>query len=105
MFTGSGSNPYTACNPTCISYAYAFAMGLMSPVDWAVALDESGSISPAPGAWDNDLANSTNLNHKSVGVNAVFVDGHAEWVAAGNIGSMIPNNAWAANTLGYLQNP
>jgi prepilin-type N-terminal cleavage/methylation domain-containing protein/prepilin-type processing-associated H-X9-DG protein len=97
------------CDPSCISYAYGFKMSVMSEVDWAVAVDKSGAYGAR---WDEDIANSSNLNHKDAGVNGLFVDGHAEWVLAGEITSMIPNADTADPDYpatnadeGYLENP
>jgi prepilin-type N-terminal cleavage/methylation domain-containing protein/prepilin-type processing-associated H-X9-DG protein len=96
-------------NPSCISYAYAFNLSASDEVDTALAVDKSGDYGAA---WTNNLTTSSNLNHKDAGVNAVFVDGHAEWLQATTSGAnkvitsnQIPNQSNPLNTQGYLANP
>lgn len=93
------------CDPSCISYAYGYSMSLMSEIDWCVAVDKSGNWG---NRWDDSLG-AGNTNHIDAGVNALFVDGHSEWLSAGEITEMIPNADPAATpnagSEGYLENP
>ncbi|MDD5454491.1 MAG: DUF1559 domain-containing protein [Candidatus Ratteibacteria bacterium] len=95
---------FSVCDATnpCISYAYAFRLDAMEYADTAIAVDKSGNYG---GAWQSDLVASTLKNHETYGVNAVFVDGRAQWVTAGSITRDIPNYANATDTPGYLRNP
>ena len=101
----AGTIPPVTCNgntlgQACISYANAFALSVMTDVDLAMVVDKSG---PWHGAWQFNAG--TNLNHLTSGVNAVFVDGHAEWVARGLTATKIPNYNLISPASGYIQNP
>lgn len=95
------------CDP--ISYASAYSLDTMADVDTCLVVDRSGAWSPTftytAGAtnWDDTLL-TTYQNHKSSGVNALFVDGHAEWVTRNRTRQSIPNYINAVNTPGFLTN-
>ena len=109
----SGDPPDNYCdsNFPCVSYASAFSLTVMDDVDTALVVDKSGAYGAA---WDRCLAAdpaagcaaaSTLKNHKDQGVNALFIDGHAEWISRSGITQSIPNYINTLNTVGSLANP
>ena len=109
-FTGANcTTPCSAAN-RCISYAYAFGLSSMDEVDTAVVVDRSGSDGLL---WEENLTASASAlkNHKDSGVNALFADGHAEWLQATGTPNktitpiQIPNHSNPVNGKGYLLNP
>jgi len=91
-------------NP-CISYAYSYGLTLMDDPDSCLVVDMSGNWG---GDWEEDLQVSLIKNHDTAGVNAVFIDGHAEWIGKGAILGMIPIATIPSafpETPGYIQNP
>lgn len=107
----TGVNCTTPCSSAnrCISYAYAFSLTSMDEVDTAVVVDRSGSDGLL---WEEDLTAGVLKNHKDSGVNALFADGHAEWLQSStNLAAkvitpvQIPNHSNPVNTKGYLANP
>lgn len=100
-----------AANP-CISYAYAFDLDAIDEVDTCVVVDKSGAVGGGD-AWQENLITSALKNHKDSGVNALFADGHSEWLQPPKSGAgmgiitslQIPNLNHPANTRGYLLNP
>lgn len=89
---------------SCISYASAFSLDAMGEVDTALVVDQSGAASGvAPSEWREQL-DQPNLNHKDIGVNALFVDGHVDWVGKNEITTLIPNHSNLSGR-GYLVNP
>ena len=103
------------CNAAhpCVSYASAFNLDATVDVDTCLAVDKSGDWGSALGGWVPDLTLATLKNHKIDGVNAVFVDGHVNWIQSAKVTggdrviqtTQIPNQGYAANEEGYLQNP
>ena len=99
----SALTPCSATNP-CISYAYAFNLSSvsMADVDKCLVVDKSANGSNL--AWW--VAGTTFPNHLDQGVNALFLDGHAEQVGKNEItAGSIPNYNVASPNPGYLQNP
>ncbi len=97
----------TACDGTgtcnCISYASAYALGETEDVDTCLVVDRSGN---GYQRWEYNIATSTLKNHKDIGVNAAFVDGHVEWIPRNSITQIIPNyNYTGSTTVGILWNP
>lgn len=108
------------CNSTggtpCIPYAYAFSLTAMDDVDTCMVVDKSGAYSAV---WEKDLntvvtdPTTKHANHATAGVNALFIDGHAEWLQTPTRGTgagiitdrQIPNLNNPQDTPGYLENP
>ncbi len=86
----------------CISYAFAFSLTVMDDVDTTLVVDRSGDYGDL---WEEDLTASALKNHKEQGVNALFIDGHAEWISRSGITQSIPNYINTLNTVGSLANP
>ena len=105
VVTETGPILCSAANPCpVISYASAFALDEMADVDSCLVVDQSGSGAPAGlEAWNEDL-DSTPKNHQESGVNALFIDGHGDWISKGQMGQSIGNTI-VPDTAGYLQNP
>jgi prepilin-type N-terminal cleavage/methylation domain-containing protein/prepilin-type processing-associated H-X9-DG protein len=82
-----------------ISYAYALNLTEQTHPDTAVLLDESGLLDKSD-KWDSSLTQV--VNHKRDGINALFVDGHVEWVPANNISLRIPNANYPVTTAGNI---
>jgi prepilin-type N-terminal cleavage/methylation domain-containing protein/prepilin-type processing-associated H-X9-DG protein len=96
---------------TCVSYASAFALSAMDEPDTCLVVDRSGDWDAE---WDKCITTtgtgcvtvSTITNHKTTGLNAAFLDGHAEWVAGMGITGTIFNNSYGDQTArGVLWNP
>lgn len=85
-----------------ISYASAFALDEMADVDSCLIVDQSGTT--GVDAWNIDLSTSSIKNHQDGGVNALFVDGHAEWISKDAMSQSIGNTT-TADDPGYLENP
>ncbi len=86
-----------------ISYASAFALDEMADVDSCLVVDQSGTTGVGD-AWDVDLSASSIRNHQDSGVNALFVDGHGDWISKGQMSQSIGNTT-TADDPGYLENP
>ncbi len=91
-----------------MSYAYGLALHEADPPNWVVLIDQSGSGADKDGRWVEDVAaGAVPLNHGREGVNALFIDGHVEWVSWERTTSadVIPNNAADVGGRGELRNP
>jgi prepilin-type N-terminal cleavage/methylation domain-containing protein/prepilin-type processing-associated H-X9-DG protein len=85
-----------------ISYDYALNCTEQTAVDTCLMLDQSCNTK-ADGFFE-DLDGSIE-NHGTDGVNALYVDGHVEWVPKGRIKERVPNWHNAANGAGNLRSP
>jgi prepilin-type N-terminal cleavage/methylation domain-containing protein/prepilin-type processing-associated H-X9-DG protein len=83
-----------------VSYAYARHCDETVSTDTCIMADQSGAKT---GAWTTSLA-STPVNHQADGVNALYIDGHLEWVPLSRIGSRIVN-LYGASGDASLRNP
>ncbi len=87
-----------------ISYALAYnlsAIDASTENDTAMAVDQSGS---AASVWADEL--TTGTNHSTDGINALYMDGHSDWVKKADISSEIPNDGYGSTTTkGALVNP
>jgi prepilin-type N-terminal cleavage/methylation domain-containing protein/prepilin-type processing-associated H-X9-DG protein len=97
----SATTTLTSAN---ISYAYALNLTEQTLPDSCLILDQSGDKT-AQWATTLSSAYTANCNHGTDGVNALFVDGHVEWVAQNSVAARIPNSANIAPGTGYLRNP
>ena len=98
--TGSTATSLTAAN---LSYAMALALTEQTAPDTCMLVDQSAAKASN---WLNTLATATYLNHSTDGVNALFVDGHVEWVPIGKITVRIPNSTHTAlGAVGQIRNP
>ena len=84
-----------------ISFAYAYNLSASVAVDTAAAVDQSGTKETA--LWDTEL-DGTRVNHGLEGVNALYMDGHAEFVKLSDI-EEIGNYDHAGSSTGALRNP
>ena len=108
--TGSTFTASPPVTPTELSYAYAKACTEQTSPDTCLMVDQSGgnfTTHLKTAIWDKTLYTGSNIdvNHGSDGVNALFVDGHVEWVVKTRISERIPNSANAAAGVGVLRNP
>ena len=87
-----------------LSYGMAFGCGEETAPDTCLMVDKSGGGSLGEDPWDYTLG-TTNLNHSTDGVNALFVDGHVEWVGRDRITSRIPNYEYAISEPAHIRNP
>jgi prepilin-type N-terminal cleavage/methylation domain-containing protein/prepilin-type processing-associated H-X9-DG protein len=109
----SSDTPSTTTTLAAASLSYAYArlgVGEQDPSDWCLMVDQWGPDKvDAGGAWSgSDLARAALVNHNTDGVNALFIDGHVEWVPTGRILERIPNcsyNGFGGATKGVLENP
>jgi len=96
----------TSLEATNLSYAYALNLGersvqKTSPYsDLVMLVDQSGA---KDAIWDKTLVVADSVNHKNEGVNALYIDGHCEWVVKGQIAARITNST-AASGEGLLRN-
>ena len=90
-----------------ISYAYARDCTETTSTDTVVMADQSNAtVSDKTAAWSTTLTGT--VNHSTDGVNALYVDGHMEWVPKGKITDRMVNTAagyFTANTGAVLRNP
>ncbi len=64
-----------------LSYAYCKGLSDESDTDTAIMCDQVGAIENESATLDADLSTAdTYNNHGTEGINALFVDGHAEWI-------------------------
>jgi len=95
------------------SYAYAIGLNEQSPDESCIVVDKSVPTDKAEKvgtAWRWEGANSilpNGVNHKTDGVNALFVSGNATWVPSGRVADMIRNRRYDLDTPGNgeLRNP
>ncbi|MFH2068538.1 MAG: DUF1559 domain-containing protein [Candidatus Omnitrophota bacterium] len=92
---------------TNFSYAYALNLTEQTAPDSCLLVDQSPVLSGLSDAknsiWSQPLVSLN--NHGTDGVNALFVDGHVEWVTAANLTAKIPNQNYPAYTsTGQLRN-
>jgi len=103
----------TASSLTDVNCSYAYATALTErPViphntlpntinpSLAVMADQSNGKA---GAYSETLAGI--VNHGTDGVNALFMDGHVEWVPLGRITERIPNTGLGTTYIPRLRNP
>lgn len=100
---------------TGCSYAYAMACNEQTTVDTVVAVDKARAVatdySTASSAWDIAQLTSSGqggINHKSDGVNALYVGGHVKWIPKSRISigaPDFPNSASATGETGWVKNP
>jgi len=100
--------------PTGLSYAYAKACTEMTSPDTCLMVDQSARVVKTD-AWDwvavtrtgppTQLKANYAINHMDEGVNALFVDGHVEWIVKNKITERMPNIAALAGQDGVLRNP
>jgi prepilin-type N-terminal cleavage/methylation domain-containing protein/prepilin-type processing-associated H-X9-DG protein len=85
------------------SYAYARFCTEQTAPDSCLLVDQADAKAAT---WNGiTLLTVTPVNHRTDGINALFVDGHVYWVPYGKISDRIPNkNNGLANT-GVLRNP
>lgn len=85
-----------------LSYAYALNCTEQTASDTVLMIDQAGGKTVV---WAKALSNP--VNHSTDGVNALYVDGHVEWVVKTRIlvNDRTPNCANLAATAGYLRNP
>ena len=98
-----------------LSYAYArLGVGERDAVkipNLCLMVDQWGPDKiDAGGAWSGgDVTRAALVNHFTDGVNALFIDGHVEWVPTGRIVQTIPNctssGLYGGATKGVLENP
>jgi len=102
----SGTNILT---PGCLSYAVANCSGMNEStlVDTVLLIDQSSAYAAKTDGWTFDITNgvfSTVRNHTNDGVNAVYMDGHAEWVMVGRVTQRIFNWGYGTGQAGNLCN-
>ena len=85
-----------------LSYAYAYNLNEQTSTDTVVMIDKSGTTQAE---WAAALSAGT--NHSTDGINALYVDGHVEWIPEGKIAEKIAANQRdvAALAVGGLVNP
>lgn len=94
-----------------LSYAYAYNCSEMTSPETCLMVDQSAGKdtvwNPQLSTGDTYYALAHNaLNHSKDGVNALFVDGHVEWVSLGRITDRIPNGAYTeVGAVGRINNP
>lgn len=81
-----------------ISYGYGFMLAATDAVDTAISVDKSGTGE----TWLEDL--TTSGSHSDEGVNALYLDGHVDWVTEAKVPTDIPNQSNSEGP-GYLANP
>jgi len=90
-------------NNLALSYAYGSRMAESMAPDTCVMVDQTGTKTAK---WDYTLPlPEAGLNHGPDGVNALFADGHVEWVRKTLITTRIPNYATPLLGDGILRNP
>ena len=74
---------------------------------WVYLVDQSGRGYTGTVAWNSnvDLSPDPELNHASDGVNALYFDGHVEWVPKTSIKEKIPNWDIGWTIEGCIANP
>lgn len=100
----SSSDSATTTNILNADYlSYAMALDLTERIssDTCFMVDQAGAKADL---WDDTLLASP-VNHSDEGVNALFMDGHVEWVAKNSINARIPNDNYATEEEGVLRNP
>ena len=91
----------TVLTDATLSYAMALDLTEQTTPDTCFIVDQAGAKADL---WDDLLAGSP-VNHSTEGVNALFIDGHVEWVAKNSINARIPNDNYATEEKGVLRNP
>jgi prepilin-type N-terminal cleavage/methylation domain-containing protein/prepilin-type processing-associated H-X9-DG protein len=86
----------TSLQITNMSYAYALNITEQTSTDTCVLADQSVADVTKVGGWNEFLGGGVE-NHGTDGVNALYVDGHVEWVPKGRIFERIPNVNTATN--------
>ncbi len=84
-----------------ISFAYAYGLYASVAVDTGVAVDQSGTKGTP--LWDKELDGAVQ-NHSDEGANALYMDGHAEFVKLSDIAE-IGNYEHTGTAAGALRNP
>jgi len=104
---GSSNAGLTIAN---LSYAYALNVGQGSvqktlPYGDIVMLVDQSAIAAKTDKWFTTGVTLTGaaINHTTDGVNALYIDGHCEWVVKGQIAARITNST-AASGEGLLRN-
>lgn len=87
-----------------LSYAYAKDCTEQSSPDFCLMVDQSG-VSKDSEPWDYSLSYTRCRNHSMDGVNALYIDGHVEWVLRYQITRRIPNYNLESGSSGYIRNP
>jgi len=97
------SGDLTAAN---LSYAYALGCTEQTGSDTCLLVDQSALTSAKDAFWLSNIGVGSQIaNHTADGVNALFVDGHVEWVVKTRIAERIPNvTNSAAGAVGQLRN-
>ena len=83
------------------SYAYAKNLTEQTSVDSALMADQSGAKTAL---WETSLL-GTPKDHGEDGINALFVDGHVEWVPKGRISTIMVNASLVGATGNTFRNP
>jgi prepilin-type N-terminal cleavage/methylation domain-containing protein/prepilin-type processing-associated H-X9-DG protein len=86
-----------------ISYAYALNCTEQTAVDTCLLADQSVADATKAGGWNETLVTGV-VNHGTDGVNALYVDGHVEWVPLGRISSRIPQYSYSSFQNGCIRN-
>ncbi len=90
-----------------LSYAYALICSekvSINPDGYVLAMDQSDTVDTKDTATWNQALDGPYVNHGTLGVNALFIDGHVSWAAKNNLVDSIPNIGIASGR-GYLRNP
>ena len=99
------ANPQDHLGTGNLSYAYALGLTESEDVDTVVLIDQSSADGTKADPWITPTGGYfTVVNHKTDGMNALYVDGHVEWVPVGSIGDRIPNSVAPDGTVGCLRN-
>ncbi|MCK5595342.1 type II secretion system protein [bacterium] len=61
----------------CVSYAYAYNLCEQDDVSTVIVVDQSGAKDAL--VWDTEL-DASPVNHDIDGVNALYIDGHVDWI-------------------------
>ncbi|MBI3991365.1 MAG: DUF1559 domain-containing protein [Candidatus Omnitrophica bacterium] len=96
------------------SYAYAYNLSERDTGDTVVLVDQSSDNANKADAWKYHPANAAGplgtafKNHGNDGVNALYLDGHVEWVPDEKTRDRIYNreeNGYDSNEIGTIRNP
>ena len=79
----------TSLTTANISYAYAWACNERTSPNLVLMCDQSSS--DKGGYFKPDPLATPYLNHNTDGINALYIDGHVEWVPQGRVMERIPN--------------
>lgn len=92
----------TVLTSATLSYAMALDLTEQTAPDSCFMIDQAGT----KGTNFTKALTTAPVNHSTDGVNALFIDGHVEWVPLNSIAARVPNvTNTAAAAVGQLRNP